>query len=340
MREHQLRAILFSDIVGFSRQMATDEARTLATLARNEANHQRLITQHNGQIIDTIGDGHLCLFSSSLDAVYAGLALQHQLAVDGDATELRIGIHVGDTVVESRGRRVTNVYGDCVNIAARIESNAPEPGVWVSARVAADLRSHSHLSLASAGEFALKNIPEPMELFAVQGDYPNLPELAQSALNATPRPRLTRWLLAAAALVVVLGGAVFALTWEAEDAETLVVLPLEYIGADDSQAYLAEATTARLQSAFVDLANIKLVSQSSAERLENSSAALDDVEVDYFLEGRLLLDSADLTLELSLMEADSETRLFHHQWRGEVDSLTDLEADARAELNEVLAGLQ
>lgn len=329
MREHQLRAILFSDIVGYSRQMARDEAQTLTALKRNKDNHQRIVSQHNGRVIETIGDGHLCLFSSSLDAVYAGLALMRDLAERGDETQLRIGVHVGDTLVEKRGLSVRRVFGDCVNIAARIESNAPGPGVWVSARVASDVRNHAPLELTSAGVFNLKNIPDPMEIFSVTAD--GAPETRPDSLPGITYRRLAlprSLALGVVALLLLTGIGLAAWLWEAEDAETLAILPLQYVGANADYEYLAQATTTRLQSHLVGIPTVKLVSQNSARRLDGAPVPLGDEELDFFLEGTLILVDDQLTLEISIIEADDDTLQFNQQWLGSLDTIEAIEQQA------------
>lgn len=329
MKEHQLNAILFSDIVGYSSQMAADEATTLNVLQRNRQRHQRIVTQYHGRIVDTIGDGHLCLFSSSLDAVHAGIALQQDLHTNQDATELRVGIHVGDTVVERDGLRGIRVIGDAVNTASRIESNAPSPGVWVSARVATDLRSHAQLRFESAGLFTLKNLPEPMELFEARSDSDLVPAATSRARFSYRHQRFSRsTVVALAALVVVsLVGALVA-SQMFDEPESLAVLPLEYVGADADYQYLASAFTTRLQSHLAPFDNIKLASQANARRLTDAIGFLGDEEVDFFMEGSLLLVGQQVTIEISVVEADEDTILFSEQWQGPLDQLERLESAA------------
>lgn len=329
MKEHQLSAILFSDIVGYSRQMAADEATTLNVLQRNRQRHQRIVTQYHGRIVDTIGDGHLCLFSSSLNAVQAGLALQQDLHANQDETQLRVGIHVGDTVVERDGLRGIRVIGDAVNTASRIESNAPSPGVWVSARVATDLRSHAQLRFESAGLFTLKNLPEPMELFEVRSDACLVPAATPMARFSYRHQRCSRsTVVALAALLVVSLAGAFVASQVFDDPESLAVLPLEYVGADAEYQYLASALTTRLQSHLAPFDNIKLASQANARRLTDASGYLGDEEVDFFMEGSLLLVGQQVTIEISLVEADDDIILFSEQWQGPLDQLEHLESSA------------
>ncbi|HET8849466.1 MAG TPA: adenylate/guanylate cyclase domain-containing protein [Marinobacter sp.] len=329
MKEHQLNAILFSDIVGYSSQMAADEATTLNVLQRNRQRHQRIVSQYHGRIVDTIGDGHLCLFSSSLDAVHAGLALQQDLHANQDETRLRVGVHVGDTVVERDGLLGIRVIGDAVNTASRIESNAPSPGVWVSARVASDLRSHAQLTFESAGMFTLKNLPEPMELFQVQSASDTVPAATPRARFSYRHQRFSRAAVVALAAVLILSlGGAFVTSQVFETPDSLAVLQLEYVGADAEYQYLASALRTRLQSHLAPYDNIKLASQANARRLTDAGGYLGDEEVDFFMEGSLLLDGQQVTIEISVVEADEDTILFSEQWQGPLDQLDRLERSA------------
>lgn len=326
MKEHQLNAILFSDIVGYSSQMAADEASTLEVLQRNRLRHQRIVALYHGRIVDTIGDGHLCLFSSSLDAVYAGLALQHDLQVNQDDTQLRVGIHVGDTVIERDGLRGLRVIGDAVNTASRIESNAPAPGVWVSARVATDLRSNAQLTFESAGLFSLKNLPEAMELFEVRSVSGSVPVGLSRARFSYHHQQFSRTRVVALATVLCFSlAAAFVASQVFDNPDSLAVLPLEYVGADAEYQYLASALTSRLQSHLAPFNNINLASQANARRLTDASGYLGDEEVDFFMEGSLLLVGQQVTIEISIVEADEDSILFSEQWQGDLDQLEHLE---------------
>jgi class 3 adenylate cyclase/TolB-like protein len=337
MREHQLSAILFTDIIGYSKQMASDQAKTLDALQRNKGNHQRIVGLYHGRIIDMIGDGHLCLFSSSLDAVYAGLALQHNLQASGDQTQLRIGVHVGDTVIERRGLRVVRVVGDTVNIASRIESNAPGPGVWVSVRVASDLRSHRYLTLESAGEFNLKNIAEPMEIFEVTAAPDSLPAV-QPRMHFTYRHQhISRTpVVMIGSLVLFLAIGAYVASQIFDTPESLAVLPMEYVGADDDYQYLASAFWTRLQTHLSPIPNVKLTSQANARRLTESREYIGDQEVDYFMEGTVILENQQVTIEVRLVEADEDTILYTQQWQGSLEQLDAMEQEALADIADYL----
>jgi len=327
MQVHELRAILFSDIVGFSSKMAVDERATMAMIKRNAARHERIVKNYNGDLVDSMGDGFLCVFTSSQQAVLAGLALQADLAASNEDTQLRVGVHVGDTIIVRDKSRIQDVFGDAVNIAARIESNAPAPGVWISSRVAEDLRNHPDFRLASAGIFNLKNIPEPMEVFSAQvSDKVHLKWAVDpdGKRILMPKLRMPIWFAAMIAVMVISGGVLIAWSALQVQADTLAVLPIAFISGDDDLSYLAAAIQAKLISEIPQSKAIRLISQAGAGKLMAADEQLRNEEVDYFIEGSLRISGQTARLHLRLVEADTEALLLAYSEESGTDKVEAL----------------
>ena len=162
MKEHRkLAAIMFTDIVGYTAMMSRDENLALQILDTNRKLHKDRISNYNGDYIKEIGDGTLAVFPSAWDAVSCALDLQKSILPDG-AYRLRIGIHIGDVVTEGM-----DVFGDGVNIAARIQSIC-EPGkIFISGRVLEDVKNKIKTEVDYVGERTLKNIDHPVEIYAL-----------------------------------------------------------------------------------------------------------------------------------------------------------------------------
>ncbi len=154
---------MFSDIVGYTALMAQSETRALAARERHRALLGARARAYGGEVVDENGDELVLSFASAVDAVNCALAVQAEGI--GDDAALRIGIHVGDVLFEG-GR----VYGDGVNLAARVRPFAPEGGVCVSDEVEHALRNQPNVELTPLGTPALKNVDRPVPLFAVAGD--------------------------------------------------------------------------------------------------------------------------------------------------------------------------
>src|SRR5215472_13092999 len=159
----RLAAILAADVAGYSRMMQADEAGTLAALkARRAETLQPLVARYHGRIVKLMGDGALIEFASAVEAVQCAVDLQQAMAVanrelpDNRQIMLRIGINLGDVIVEG-----SDLYGDGVNIAARLEPLAEPGSVFVSETVFSHVRGKVQISFQDLGEHNLKNMPEP-----------------------------------------------------------------------------------------------------------------------------------------------------------------------------------
>jgi class 3 adenylate cyclase len=161
--ERHLAAILATDVAGYSRLMATDEE---GTLARLKAHHRELgdpkIKEHRGHIIKTTGDGMLVEFASAIDAVRCAIEIQRGMVKRNlnippeDRIEFRIGINVGDIIKDGN-----DIFGNGVNVAARLESIADRGGICVSRQVVDQIEDKLELAFRELGRQNLKNIPKP-----------------------------------------------------------------------------------------------------------------------------------------------------------------------------------
>src|SRR5271169_1302328 len=168
--ERRLAAILAADVAGYSRLMGEDEEGTLAALRaiRRELGDPK-IADHRGRIVKTTGDGLLVEFASVVDAVRCAVEVQREMMARnadvplGRRIEYRMGINVGDIIIEEG-----DIFGDGVNIAARLEGLAEPGGICVSARVQEDVRGRLDITFADMGEQQLKNIAWPVRVYRVQ----------------------------------------------------------------------------------------------------------------------------------------------------------------------------
>ena len=188
--ERRLAAILAADVAGYSRLVGADEE---GTLTRLKAYRRELIdpkiAEHRGRIVKTTGDGLLVEFSSVVDALRCATETQTAMAERNAAVpadiriEFRVGIHQGDIVVED-----SDIFGDGVNIAARLESLAEPGGICVSARVQEDASGKLDLAFEDIGEPELKNIARPVRVFRVVVKGAALPSELPAALPLPDKP--------------------------------------------------------------------------------------------------------------------------------------------------------
>lgn len=157
----QLAAIMFADIAGYTSLMETDEALALQYRERLKQKLETEIKIHNGRIIKWMGDGVLCSFDSANESVRTAIALQSAMQ-EQPMVPLRIGIHQADVIFDE-----SDVHGDGVNIASRLESLALPGSIFISAKVFDDIKNQKDIQTVSLGKYLLKNVKEPVEIFAV-----------------------------------------------------------------------------------------------------------------------------------------------------------------------------
>jgi adenylate cyclase len=256
--ERKLAAILSADVVGYSRLMAEDESATVRTLTDYREEIAMLVRQHRGRVVDSPGDNLLAEFPTATDAVICAVETQGVLKVRNAPLptdrkmEFRIGLHLGEVRVEG-----DRLYGDGVNIAARLEGLAEPGGICISGTVHEQVESKLDLGCEDLGEQSVRNIPKPVRAYRVRID-------AGRAATEVP-PRRARWTALVAALLVVLGvgtwwlwnlyagrgptpaGGIKALLGDEAftvpgfgSAPAIAVLPFENLSGDPEQEYFAD----------------------------------------------------------------------------------------------------
>src|SRR5216683_8170735 len=210
--QRRLLAVVVADIVGYSRLMAENEADTFYRLKDLQTS---LITpaleRNHGRVVKWTGDGFLATFDSAVDAVRAAVEVQSGAAAAGASAaddrriRFRIGINAGDVIVVPG-----DVYGDTVNVAARLETLAAPGGICISRGVRDTVRGKFSVEFEDRGELAVKNIPDPVGTFSVRFDPIAWTMARDEAPSAHSR---RRFYVAAAALAVVIGAAAIGSAW-------------------------------------------------------------------------------------------------------------------------------
>ena len=172
--ERRLAAILAADVAGYSRLMSADEVGTLAALrAHRREIVDPAIATHKGRIVKTTGDGMLVEFASAVDAVTCAVAVQEKMAgqtAEGPRIQFRFGINIGDIIIDG-----DDIFGDGVNIAARVENECEPGGVCLSDDVYRQVRNKSSFDFDDLGERTLKNIDRPIRLYAALREHERRP---------------------------------------------------------------------------------------------------------------------------------------------------------------------
>src|SRR5438477_4100550 len=281
--ERRLAAILAADVVGCSRMMGADEVGTLRRLRAYRGDLiDPAIAARRGRIVKTTGDGLLVEFPSAVDAVACAITAQRALAlrnegeVEGQRLVFRIGINVGDIIIEAN-----DIFGDGVNVAARLETLAQPGGVCMSRAVRDQVRDKLPVPFDDLGEQVVKNIARPVRAFGLSPEaIAAAPDLAASAAAAPPgRGRV--WLAAGfAALLVAAGGSAWWLARApsvphasepgppasvpvAGARAAIAVLPFASFGADGGGDYFADGLTEDIIAALGRFRDLSVIARAA-----------------------------------------------------------------------------
>ena len=152
----QLAAIMFTDIVGYTAMMQADEQKAVAVIKHYNATLEKLVSHHDGQVLNYYGDGSLCIFHNATDAANCSLAVQEELKKE-PAVPLRIGLHIGEVFFED-----AKALGDGVNVASRVQSLGQANTILVSAEFYDKIKNNSSFTSVSLGNFNFKNVGQPL----------------------------------------------------------------------------------------------------------------------------------------------------------------------------------
>ncbi len=332
MTERKLAAILSADVVGYSRLMAEDQEATVRTIGDYREQDDLLVRQHRGRLVDFTGDNFLAEFPTAFDAVQSAVEIQRVLAsrnadLSADRKlEFRIGVHLGDIQVE--GERI---YGDGVNIAARLESLARPGGICISATVHDQVRNKLHVGYHDLGDQTVKNIPDQVHVYQVQLEQPTA-----AAADQPPARLPLRWVgaaLAAAAALIVAGWWILAPSPPLETSEirSIAVLPLENLSGDPDQDFFADGTTEALIATLARLDGLDVISRTSVMQYKGVRRSLPEIArelgVDAVVEGSIVRVGGRVRVTVQLIDARTDKHLWADSYEREVRDILKLQGE-------------
>jgi TolB-like protein/class 3 adenylate cyclase/tetratricopeptide (TPR) repeat protein len=337
--ERRLAAILFTDIVGYTALMAESEEKGLRARRRHREVVRPLVERYAGEWIEAPGDESLSTFHSALDAVNAGLAILAALRDDAEL-KLHVGIHSGDIVVSDG-----EISGDGVNIAARLCSMSEGDALCVSGEVHRSIRNQPGIDAKALGEQTLKNVPEPVAVYAVSGTAAPPRRVSWAApLLRTVR----RWPIQAAALLVLV--ALAAAWWavrpfaEPLPIRSIAVLPLENLSDDPEREYFADGLTEALIGELAKIGSLRVISRTSSMQFKDARSPLPEIAeqlgVQGVIEGTVIHEGDRVRVTVQLLDAREDVHLWSDRYDRDLGGMLALQSElAQAVAAEVRAKL-
>ena len=341
--KRKLIAILSADVEGYSRLMGEDEDSTIRTLTAYRELMSTLIQKHRGRVIDSPGDNLLAEFLSVVDSVRCAVEIQEELRIrnaelpEHRKMEFRIGINLGDVVEE--GERI---YGDGVNITARVEGLAAGGGICISGTVYDSIKNKLSLGYESLGEHTVKNIKDPVRVYRMRVG----PDAAALYVSEEKKPAVKRWQwkVLAAAIVLILGAvavwnfyfrlpaiepaSVEKMAYPLPDKPSIAVLPFDNMSGDPDQEYIADNISENIITALSSIPTMFVIARNSSFTYKGKPVKIQQVSeelgVRYVLEGSVLMSEERIRITAQLIDALTGGHIWSDRYDRDFNDLFNL----------------
>ena len=344
--KRKLAAIVSADVEGYSRLMGEDEESTVRRLTSYREAMANLTQRHRGRVVDSPGDNLLAEFSSVVDAVQCAVDIQRELKarnaelIENRRMEFRIGINLGDVIVE--GERI---YGDGVNVAARIEGLAEAGGICISGSAYDQIKNKLALGYEYLGEHAVKNIAEPVRVYRARME----PGAVALRVKGQKRVGLIQWHWVAI-VVAALVGAGAVMIWDfyqrkgtppAEvasvekmafplpDKPSIAVLPFVNMSGDPDQEYFSDGITEDLITDLSKISGLFVIARNSTFTYKGKPVKIrqvaEELGVRYVLEGSVRRADDRVRINTQLIDATTGGHLWAERYDGQMVDVFDLQ---------------
>ena len=312
----RLAAVLAADAVGYSRLIGQDDRGTVAALDAARAVIALHVESHKGQVIDTAGDSVLAVFDTATGAVSAALAIQQQINHDAQVVPearrllFRIGVHLGDLIEKSDG----TVYGDGVNIAARLQALAPQGGVTVSGMVREAVQDRVAASFNDLGEQAVKNIAKPVRAFQVVAGKAGAEPGSTAPVSKAQRT----------------------------DKPAIAVLPLNNMSGDAEQEFFADGITEDIITELSRFRDLFVISRNSSFKYKGQPVNVQkfarELGVQYVLEGSVRKAGKRVRVTVQLIDAETDTHVWAERYDRDLEDIFAIQDEVTSSIVSVLPG--
>ena len=335
----KLRAILSADVQGYSRLMGDDEVATVKTITEYRETISSLVSQYKGRVVDSPGDNVLAEFGSVVDAVQSAVEIQNILKAKNEELPenrrmiFRIGVNLGDVIKEG-----DRIYGDGVNIAARIESLAEGGGICISGTAYDQIENKLALGYSFFGEHSVKNIAKPVRVYKV----PMEPGDVGKKRKGKPWKKAAL----AATIVLVLGALAFAawnfylrppqiepasvekMAYSLPEKPSIAVLPFTNMSGNPAQNYIADGISENIISALSKISEIFVIARNSTFTYKNKAVKVQQVAealgVRYVLEGSVLESGNKIRITVQLIDAITGYHLWSEKYDRKIEDFFQL----------------
>lgn len=309
LKQRHLACIMFTDIVGYTALMSKDESLALQTLDENRYIHKTVISKYGGELLKEMGDGIMAIFNTATDGVYAACEI-HAAAENNEDLNLRIGLHLSQIIMEKG-----DIFGDGVNIAARIEPTAPACGTHISNEVYDNLLNKKGLKIDYVGSFELRNLSDEIKIYSVEANAQFIKDLASRTSDYTERSIL-------------------------ETKDSIAVIPFANMTGDIEQDYFCEGIADEILITLSNIKELKVVGRSSSFQFKNSEYSEVQIagalNVNHILQGSIRRMGNRLRVNAMLYSVGEESQIWAERYDRELDDIFEIQDDIAAKISNEL----
>jgi adenylate cyclase len=353
--KRKLTAILSADVEGYSRLMDDDEAATVRTLTSYRSAITDLVQQFSGRVVDSPGDNILAEFTSVVDAVNCAVEIQRELAErnadlpDERKMQFRIGVNLGDVIDEEE-----RIYGDGVNIAARIESLSEAGGICISHSAYDQIKNKLKFGYEYLGDHQVKNINDPVRVYKVLMG----PEDAGKLIGKDARHSTKRWFVPAAVVAAIVTTSIAwyliqnitrsdiepasteNMTYALPDKPSIAVLPFNDFSKESGQEYIADGITENIITTLSKTDKLFVIARNSTFKYKNQSVSIKEVSeslgVKYVLEGSVQIVNNRIRITAQLIDAIKGSHIWAQKYDKNVGDLFQIQDEIALKILEAL----
>ncbi|MGW8317089.1 MAG: adenylate/guanylate cyclase domain-containing protein, partial [Bacteroidales bacterium] len=290
-----LAAIMFTDMVGYTALMQEDEEKAKMNRDHHRKVLQESIKQHQGKILQYYGDGTLSIFNSSIEAIECAIQIQSKLREE-PKVPLRIGMHTGDIVYDDEG-----IYGDGVNVASRIEGLAVAGSVLISGKVHDDIKNHHSISTVNLGEFQLKNVKNPIEVYAISNNDLMIPSESEMKNQSKDREK------------------------------SLAILPFASFSSDSENEFFCDGISEAIINSLTQLEGLYVTARTSSFAFKGQNKDIREIGkilgVVYILEGSVQRYKNNIRVSAQLINTISGFHIFSEVFDRELMDVFSIQDD-------------
>ncbi|MBJ6367050.1 adenylate/guanylate cyclase domain-containing protein [Snuella sedimenti] len=343
-RNRQLVAIMFTDIEGYTALMQKDELQALSIRKKHRDIFNTVTDKCRGELIQYYGDGTLSIFKSSIDAIACAIEMQRAFQEE-PSIPVRIGVHLGDII-----RTETDIIGDAVNIASRIESLAVAGSILISNKVNDDLRNQNDIETKYLDVFEFKNVNQSMPVFAIANEGIVVPGLSE--INGKTKERIGKSFKnfkrkTAVVLLILLGFIVTLLINRNDDGGngtlkdlSIAVLPFDNMNYDDDSDVFTDGITEDIITHLSKIQHLQVISRASAMHYKNTEKTIrqiaKELDVNYILEGSVRVNNNQVRINANLVDASNDKNLWADNYDNNLVQIFKIQSDVSRDIANAL----